>query len=687
VSQRIDTDSIIAMFDQGGNFSENLLNYEYRKQQIDVVREVIKSFNQHNFSFIEAGTGTGKSFAYLIPALYWSHLNDQVVVISTNTINLQEQLIKKDLVFLKKILPFSFKAVLVKGRRNYLCKRKFSNLEKRSPELFLDNREKELEFVKLLKWYTETRSGSYSDLDFVIKTDLWDEVASETELCLGTKCPFFKSCFFMRARKEVYSADILIVNHHLLILDALIKAETDDKESAILPHYSNLIIDEAHNFYDSTTNQLGRPFYYHLLNRYLEGLFGNKFSLLVRLRNRISEPVIESKLIPQIQRVNDKSKEYFNSLKAFFAEEDDDLIRLTANIINMEKWLKVKEIGQVLTGYLDNLVHYLGELDNRLSNESIDLDDLLLELNASLLKFKQLNHNLAFNLEAGDEDYVFWLEKGRRSIIKQENAPLVIGEILNEVLWNHLDNLVLTSATLTVNRNFGFFQELLGLEKSRTLQVDSPFNYQKQARLIIPVDIPPANSALFLERIIANLEQMLVSFGGNTLVLFTSYKMLNYCKKKTEKKLQEAGITLLSQGEYQRNYIIQTFKNYDHQIIFGTASFWEGIDIKGDNLKYLIIMKLPFPVPSEPVAAARMEKMSQEGKNPFYHYSLPRAVIKFKQGFGRLIRSKQDQGIVISLDNRLLTKSYGQVFLKSLPVDCPVHRVDLKSISAGGMIK
>ncbi|MDI3547160.1 MAG: ATP-dependent helicase DinG [Halanaerobiales bacterium] len=694
-------EEIITLFQKEGKLAQHLQGFEYREQQVAVVREVINSFNQHQFNFIEAGTGTGKSFAYLIPALYWSKLNNQVVVVSTNTINLQEQLIEKDLVFLKKVLPFSYKAVLVKGRRNYICKRKLKNLEKRAQEAFIDEPEKEMEFVKVLNWLEQTETGTYSDLSFVIKTDLWDELASESDLCLRTNCPYFDSCFFMLARKEVYSADLLIVNHHLLISDALIKAESKEKDAAVLPKYKNLIIDEAHNFVDSSTSHLGRSFYYHLLHKYLERLAENQFSLLPRLRNRLGEfelqnkqdilSIFDHKLFPQIKRITDKSGDYFKKLKDLFKDQGEDVIRLTREKLNSGDWIEVQNLGEDLLGHLNNLGVYLNDLYEELLNlpDSIvaEFEEMLLELESSLLRCQQIISNLAFNLETGDEDYVFWLEKGKGSLISQENAPLDISGILNDILWSFLDNLILTSATLTVNKRFNFFQELLGLEKSRCLQVESPFNYREQAELIIPENIPPANSSNFLEEIIDDLREILVSFGGRTMVLFTSYGMLNYCVQKTGAVLRREGINLLPQGKYPRNYIIDNFKKNERQIIFGTVSFWEGVDIKGDNLQYLIIMKLPFPVPSEPVAAARMEQLKKEGKNPFYDYSLPRAVIRFKQGFGRLIRSRQDKGIVITFDNRLLTKSYGRVFLNSLPAGCPVQRVDIKSVSSRGKIR
>lgn len=692
---------IVSLIKPGGEIEKQLKGYEYRKQQLDVVEKIIESFNKNLHMFIEAGTGTGKSFAYLIPALYWSNINKQVVVISTNTINLQEQLLNKDLVLLKKALPFNFKAVLVKGRSNYLCKRKLKNLEKRASEIFVEDPEKEIEFIKILNWVEDTESGTRSDLDFIIETDLWEEVASESELCLRTKCPYFDSCFFMKARKEVYSADILIVNHHLLISDAIVKSESGDSENGVLPKYKNLIIDEAHNFNDVSTKHLGRPFYLKVLDKYINRIYNKKYSLLPRLRNSISSleiknkrdilNIFDNKITPQIQRIIDLSKEFSRELGNFIEGNEDNVLRLTESKVNTNDWKDVQVAGNDLAGYLNNLGLYLNQLYEEIINldQGIinSLEDLLIELEAALLKCQQLINNLDFNLKAEDGDFVFWIERNTDQV-KQKNAPLDVSKILEDLLWVKIDTLVLTSATLTVNNSFDFFKSELGLEKSNHFQVESPFNYDKQAKVLIPKNIPPANSPEFLEKIINELKKALLFYGGKTMVLFTSYKMLNYCDRKLKPTLSEAGLTLLSQGRYPRKYIIDNFKINNNQIIFGTSSFWEGVDLKGDDLKYLIIMKLPFPVPSEPVAAARMEEMKKAGKNPFINYSLPRAVIRFKQGFGRLIRSRQDEGIIIVFDNRIITKSYGSIFLNSLPSNCPVEKINIKSIydQTGGEI-
>ena len=688
--------NIVDIFSENGKLASVMNDYEFRDEQIKVVEKVIEVFNNYSQAFIEAGTGTGKSFAYLIPALFWSHNNNEKVVISTNTINLQEQLINKDLVTLKKILPFSFKSILVKGRSNYICLRKLKRFENKSKELLKDNKEKQMEFSRILNWIEDSENGSRSEANFVIDNEIWNEIASEGDLCLGTNCPYFSDCYFMQARKEIYSADILVVNHHLLLADARLKYDLND-ESGVLPPYHNLIIDEAHNINDIATKHLGKSFYFNSLQKFIDRLNENKYSLIPTIRNDISNHdlddkkklfnILDNKISPLIKRIDEFSKNYYNILKGFFNEYAKDYqLRLKNNFISTDKWENVYESGDKLIGYLTNLKYHFNDLyEDIMLKDNLDeeMDETLMELEAILGRLSKIINNLDFNLQVEENNYVFWLEKrgnNNKTIINQMNAPLEISDLLTEYIWEGLDSLVLTSATLTVDKNFDFFAKGLGLEKAETLRVESPFDYENQAVLAIPGDIPPANSKNYLDEIIEDLQEIIISYGGDTLVLFTSYSMLNYCYNYMNENFKNHNLNILAQGRYSRKYIIDSFKENTSQVIFGTVSFWEGIDIKGDDLRYLIMMKLPFPVPSEAVAAARKEKMKNNGQNPFFEYSLPRAVIRFKQGFGRLIRSKQDKGMITVLDNRLLNKSYGKIFFNSLPKSCPIKKVKMRSL-------
>ncbi len=685
---KLNRKELISLFRPEGKLAEVMSDYEYREEQIKVLKEVIYTFNNHHNSLIEAGTGTGKSLAYLIPALYWARNNGQTVVISTNTINLQEQLIKKDLLLLEKILPFTFKAVLVKGRRNYVCQRKVNNL-KRADDFDIN----EKEIAEIFDWIDNTHTGTKSEINFLIAPEFWERIVSESDLCLNTKCPYFDSCFFMEARKEVFSADILIVNHHLLLSDACLKTENN----SVLPDYKNLIIDEAHNFTDVATYHLGNPFYSKLLHKFFEKLTDTSYSIIPALRNNINKlniddlktlnNIVDKKILQKVKDIKEINTEYFHILKKYFPRNNKNKLRLTAERINEQEWKNIISTGEKLAGYLKNLAINLNNLYKKLinQNEKIikNIEEQLIELENIFNNLNQLITALEFNLYSEDDSYVYWLEEERENI-SQKNAPLEIATILQDILWDNISNLVLTSATLTVNNDFHFYKNSLGLKNAEELVVKSPFDYAQQAKLLVPEDIPAANSPKFFREITEILKKMLLTYGGSTLVLFTSYKMLNYCLEKIETKLNQHGLNVLAQSKHPRHYILKAFKNNSAQIIFGTLSFWEGVDIKGDDLKYLIIMKLPFPVPTEPIAAARREKLKNEGKNDFYYYSLPHAVIRFRQGFGRLIRSRSDQGTVFVADNRIIKKSYGSYFLKSVPDGCPVITDKIDNLISGG---
>lgn len=681
---------ILAYFTPGGQLENHLPDYEYREQQTEVVKKVITSFNREKNYLVEAGTGTGKSFAYLLPALFWAEKNDETVVISTNTINLQEQLLEKDLVFLSKILPFAFKAVLVKGRRNYICRRKLNHLKEKIEDLYgTEEQEKLKEFYQILEWMENAGSGTRSDLDFSLKTNIWREVASESELCISTTCPYFDSCFFMQARKEVYSADILVTNHHLLLSDASIKEKSGN---SVLPRYRHLVIDEAHNFPETATHHLGQPIYYSKLNRFLGRINNQALSVIPPLRKKIGEHIkndrkkllqlIDGKIFPGAKKIEEKTREYFNTLKKFFQNRDEKVLRLTEEITDNDEWDTVKKLGNNLCGQLNQMGVSLNKLYKQLAVQKEKvisaLEENLIELESVINSCQEITSSLKFNIEADSDDYVFWLEKDNN--INQRNAPLDTASFLPKILWEKMHNVFLTSATLTIENKFNFFRQELGLANCGQAVITSPFNYGKQTKLLIPADIPPASSRKFLPEIIKDFRQILLATGGATLVLFTSYRMLNYCVRETESTLDKKGMQLFPQGRFPRKYIINKFRESKAGFIFGTVSFWEGIDIKGKDLETLIIMKLPFPVPSRPVAAARREKMQKQGINPFFNFSLPRAVIRFKQGFGRLIRSRDDRGVIITLDSRILNKSYGKTFLNSLPANCPVESVNINSI-------
>jgi len=681
----INKNEILSYFKEDGPLSENMEGFEYRNEQLEIAESIVDNFNQSEFTLIEAGTGIGKSFAYLIPALYWAVKNDEVVVVSTNTINLQQQIMDKDIEFLKKVLPFNFKADLAIGRKNYLCIRKLKNIG----SSFSDQSEKR-SYENLVEWSKKTKSGMRNEIKFNLKNSVWDEVASDSDYCIGSLCPYYDDCYFMQARNELFNSDLIVVNHYLLLSDALIK----DSGYSTLPKYKSLIVDEAHNFHDVATYHLGKTTSYKLNNQVLKKLYDKKYSIIPRVRNKVSKlkmsnkeeiyQLIDQQIIPTIKNLEENNKEYFLLLDKFFQKFEDSSIIIAEELKEDETYKDINQKGFNFHDNFDKLLVYLKRLINELKMvQNYDkIEAELLELKQNLNTVNELVFNLLFNLEADDDDYVFWLEKYKYTdrYISHMSALLNVEGHLPDILWDKMRNILMTSATLTVNDSFNFFTDALGISNQNELIVDSPFNYEKQSRLIIPNDIyTPSNNA-FTSQIADDLTDILRTFQGSTMVLFTSYSMLNNLYEKVNYKLEEDNINVLSQSKYSRKYIMNKFKAGKNQIIFGTQSFWEGVDIVGKDLKYLIIMRLPFPVPNDPVNAARVKLMKEEGKNYFFEYFIPKAVIKFKQGFGRLIRSRNDKGIVICMDNRIINKRYGQVFLNSIPDKCPVIKMKLRQV-------
>lgn len=691
-SKDLPKEKILNLFKAEGKLSKELERFSERKEQLCAAEKIIDSFNNHQFDFIEAGTGTGKSFAYLIPALFYNNLNDSRIVVSTNTINLQEQLINKDLLSLARILDFDFKAVLVKGRNNYLCLRKYKNFKKNfeKGEIEVD---KEL-FSNLQEWKEETKSGEKSEINFQINSSLWNKVAAESDLCLNTACPFFKSCYFMQARKEVYKADILIVNHHLLLSDARLKEDTGSVDRGILPNFNHLIVDEAHNIGDIATEHLGHHLYKPLLDKWLNSLSGEKKSLLAEIREDIAfylsndqdrlRNILDAKLIPTAQKINDLIPQYFNELKAIVNNYQKRKITVDEKLKNTAKWQEFKKTAENLAAYLKNIAGFLQIIyDNLYLDIDDNTDENEMKITSSINRCHTLIERIEFNLKAEDEDYVYWLEssfyRGSEQLV-QKSVPIDSGKFLPDLLWSKLTNIIFTSATITAAGSFEYFYRSTGIKKAEELKLESPFDYSKQAELLLPLNFPEPGADNFLKELVKNLYEIIINSGGSTLVLFTSYRMLNYSYNNLKDKVEKKGIRILSQSELTRNYIMKEFHASYNTIIFGTSSFWEGVDLPGDLLKYLVMVKLPFPVPGQPLYKAKEELLKKEGLNPFYNLALPEAVIRFRQGFGRLIRSKKDHGLIILFDRRVISRSYGKSFLESLPAGCPVNEVNLETI-------
>ena len=689
-----------------GAVSQKLTGYESRPEQRHMTEAVGTAFNQSKLALIEAGTGTGKSLAYLVPAIFWSVQNKQRVVVSTNTINLQEQLINKDLPFLKSALPTTFKAVLIKGRNNYVCLSKIDSLEKEGSHLMESEEQSELQ--ALIQWAHNTSDGSRSDLSVLPSPPVWEKVACESDNCGRIKCSFYAQCFFYKARREASSADILVVNHHLLFSDLAVRSDTGRySDVAILPGYSRIILDEAHNVEDVATDYFGAQISKFGLLRLLGRLYNLREKervrekglipfLLAKLRSldkqidlkvytRIFE-FVQSTLIPQRENLAFVISDVFDDLATFFESSADDAlatevkVRFTSQIRQQPEWQGViLPLVQQLLREMRDYHQQLLRLEKLLEGLTEEVADMLVaqtvELTALADRIELAATTLGEIFDCADGHKVSWIEiraskTGRRITLKQ--APLNISDLLRERLFQKFPTVVMTSATLTTEGQFNYVKGRLGLDQmpvSRLLELvlPPPFNYQQQVVLGVPKDIPlPDHPSFRVELSKLILKSVSIS-EGRALVFFTSYSLLRHIHQALAEPLQALGIRSLKQGDAPRHRLTEIFKNDKTSVLFATDSFWEGVDVAGEALENVILTKLPFSVPKEPVIEARVEAIAQKGGNPFLEYTVPQAVIRFKQGFGRLIRSKTDRGSIMIFDRRILEKHYGKMFLRSLP--------------------
>lgn len=677
---------LLELLQSGGGLEKVLSDFRERKEQLSVLDRIISAFNDREKVMIEAGTGIGKSFAYLLPAIFWNELNEEVIVISTNTINLQQQLLEKDLVQLKQILPFDFKAILVKGRNNYICKRKVHNILNQTDDEGEDSKLTRVARHIYESFKEENYSGAYSEFDFSVSVEIWQELRSESDLCLGSNCPHVEKCFFQKAREEVHKSDILIVNHHLLLSDVILK----EQMGGILPDFNKLIIDEAHNLPEAAHNISGKEFHAPKVLRLLNRLKNSINSPMVKLRNLdvvIEESIkksvfniIDNQLWPLSQRLEDAIKEYGQKLEDLMSS-DQKTLRLKEMAFSDEEKLTWKTQGDKVLQLLQQFENKLEELKELLTdnikNTPPGKNPIIQELTGYIERINKFMVALELNLnfDSHQDRFVFWLQRdnyGGNFKVRQKNSRIKVNDFLQETLYSRLVTLILTSATLAVKDDFSYFKERLGLSKADQLKISSPFDYENQAEIFAPENIPAVTEDDFIEKIMPDLAEVVLSTEGGSLLLFTSYNMLHETKNLLNPYLNNSSKELLIQGESSRQQILNRLKTSGSSILLGTSSFWEGIDVQGSALSLLVIMRLPFAVPSNPIVAARQEMIENQGKNPFYEETLPGAVLRFKQGFGRLIRAKSDTGKVVILDRRIMKRRYGKYFIKSLPEGCNV---------------
>ncbi|MFQ5865685.1 MAG: helicase C-terminal domain-containing protein [bacterium] len=691
---------------QNGAISKKLENYEYRPQQLQMIDCVSQAINEDKIAIIEAGTGTGKTLAYLLPIITYAFNNKERCVVSTNTINLQEQLINKDLPFLQSILKNKFKAVLVKGRTNYACKRKLAEAD-RELDLFSEEGEK-AELKAIIAWAKKTKDGSKSDLNFVPSPEVWEKIQSESDTSLRTKCPFYNECFFYTARRAAATANILVANHHLLFSDLAVRAACGASENAVLPAYHRIIFDEAHNLEDVATNYFGvgitylgilrilnklyrkkreqekglLPYFSGKMTRFARGIPHEKFS---SAQTFIQEEGIAA--VEQLKFFLSETMEqiFYTVQRSNVSEFNEIKLRLTSDLIRGQEWqgkilLTTKKFVQEIWRFTAKLNNFLRDIESVESKLGPSMSSLTIDLQAQLARLDAAANTVDHVLLQNDEENIRWIEVKRgykgTTIVRLRSSPLEVAPILKEALYKNFNNILMTSATLTVEGKFDYLRNRLGLdliEPERTIELplSAPFDYKKQALVCIPVDIPDPREQSFTEVLSELILHSLKISRGRAFVLFTSYGLLNLMNNRLKSTIEALGFNVYKQGQQNRHRLLERFKEDTTSVLFATDSFWEGVDVHGEALESVIITKLPFKVPSEPVIEARVEAIERRGGNAFLEYTVPQAAVKFRQGFGRLIRRKTDRGSILILDKRVIQKSYGRVFLNSLP-DCRI---------------
>lgn len=636
-----------------GKLSESLDGFVERPQQLEMAQGVIESLTDGKNLLVEAGTGTGKSLAYLVPCAQFSLDSESPVVISTHTINLQEQLETSDIPLTRDILDDDLTPALVKGRENYVCPRRLNKAwQERHLRLADDRKERQLE--KLMEWMQETEDGSRSDINFKVDGDVWSLVCSKRGVC---KClnQGDEDCFYARSWKKIQDADVLLVNHYLFMQDLALRM---DSGFGLLPHYGVVVFDEAQHLEQVARQCLGLELSYLQFKYLRRDLFHpeKETGLLTVLG---AEDLSE-----KVDRLDNTTEAFFNEIRAFH-EEKSETKNSTLRVY--ESGIVHNSLDPVLSDLLRGLRNYHDQAD--LSKDDED------ELKSMVNRITDLKQGLEIYLRQEQEDDVYWIERSSyRDNVTLRSSPVDVSDLLKDELFDPIYASISTSATLTTPSQtpFTYIKDRIGLDDARTTNLGHPFDYNDQVTLRIISDMtsPSENTREFTHQVSQWLNKLFAQNAGRSFVLFTSYKMLNKVAQKVRSTLENKGVKLLVQGgDLPRRKMLETFRNDQPAVIFGADAFWEGVDIPGENLSHVIITKLPFPNPADPLVEATSERLEKEGKNSFKDYYIPEAVLSLKQGFGRLIRSRDDTGEITILDSRIVKKSYGHNFLDALP-DC-----------------
>ena len=671
----LNADTIVGYLEETGSFASFFDHYEERPSQLDLVRAITHCFNDNAIGVFEAGTGVGKSLAYLLPAFEWALANKVRVVVSTGTINLQHQLIDKDVPDALKILgekPDMPQAILIKGRQNYLCLRRLMQTVQ-EPDLFTQEAE---ELAAIQKWVQTTDEGTRSALPFMPAPGLWSKICSESDNCLGQRCPFYTSCFVMKLRKKAEKAAILIVNHHLLFADLASRQDgAGYAATAVLPPFHAIIFDEAHTIEEAASSFFSHTFSRYELNRSITTLSRVKKGKNVGCLEKITAVSTKAELMPVITNAIAKTQTAYAALEAQALNFCGSVSSLSFTQVPARKTAALLALCKDFAGELNKLNNTLAVLiTNAEPNDDPRYEDAVREGGIALSRLQDIAETLEHFFQWTQQpDYVFWIEKMQSpggEVPRFNQTPIDLADKLRHAVFKPFDTVIALSATLKIGNSFSFWMGRTGLlsfssKEVRTGTFDSPFHYEKNVLLNIPTDAPAPDDEQFQAFVNTAVARLIEITGGKTLVLFTSYESLKQTCAFARSELPD--MEILQQGEDDRSRLLHTFKEHIDSTLFATTSFWAGIDVPGEALTHVILVKLPFAVPSAPLFRARADAIERKGGSSFMQLSVPEAVVQFRQGFGRLMRSQTDRGIVTLLDKRALIKQYGRIFIESIP--------------------